>query len=139
MLRLFDLVNRGWPLPLGGIDNRRSLVYVGNVAAAMADMLGKTRIAETFFVSDDEAVSTPELVVRIAAALGRKARLVRAPITLFGLTRWLGGSRIAPALQRLTESLTVDSSALLERRGAPLPHTLDEGLAATAEWFRSAR
>jgi nucleoside-diphosphate-sugar epimerase len=145
MLRLFQLVERGVPLPLGGIDNRRSLAFVGNVAAAIDIALSTPRAhTGTYFVSDGEDLATPELVRRIAGALGRSVRLVPAPRRLLRVCARIGDAldRVAPvplttaALDRLCSSLVVDSRPLWRLRGGSPPFTVDAGLAATAAWFQ---
>jgi nucleoside-diphosphate-sugar epimerase len=145
MLRLFQLVDRGVPLPLAGIKNRRSLAFAGNVAAAIETVLDSPRLpGETYYVSDGEDLSTPELVQRIARALGRSVRLLPAPARLLRVGARLGDvlDRLAPvplttaALERLLSSLVVDSRPLWQLHGGPPPFTVDAGLAATAAWFR---
>lgn len=94
--RLVDLVKSGLPLPLASIHNRRSLIYVGNLVEALfLCVFVPAARGRTLLVSDGEDVSTPVLVRRIAAALGRRARLFPFP----------------PALlpEKLTESLVIDS------------------------------
>lgn len=139
MLRLFELVDRGWPLPFGGIRNRRSILYAGNAAAAFASLLDRRGSHDTWFVSDGRDVSTPELLDRVAAALGRQLRLVPAPVTLLAATRIVRLPLIAPIATRLLGSLAVDSTRMQARLGGAMPHTLDEGLRATADWYRTLR
>jgi nucleoside-diphosphate-sugar epimerase len=70
-------IARGWPLPLASIDNRRSLVYVGNLCDAIAACVESPGAAgRTFYVADGEPLSTPELCRAIGRA-GRPARLLR--------------------------------------------------------------
>jgi nucleoside-diphosphate-sugar epimerase len=138
MLRLFRLVDRGWPIPLGGVRNRRSLLFAGNAAAAITSILPMPgHGVETYFVSDGENVSTPELLHRIGEALGRPVRLVPAPVRLLELAHRLRVPAIGPAAGRLLGSLMVDASALRHRLGGSLPFTLDEGLRQTAAWYRA--
>jgi len=145
MLSLFRLVDRGAPIPLGGIRNRRSLAYTGNVVAAIETVLtAPAARGATVFASDDDDVSTPELVRRIAAALGRPARLLPFPHTLFRLAARAGDviSRALPfplttaAVDRLTGSLCMDVSAL-ERLGWTPRYTMAQGLADAAAWYRA--
>ncbi|HSJ30957.1 MAG TPA: NAD-dependent epimerase/dehydratase family protein [Longimicrobiales bacterium] len=136
MMALFRLVDRGLPLPLGGIANRRSLLYAGNAAAVFAALLGRIAGQEMYYASDGEAVSTPELLRRIAAALKRPLRLLPAPKPLLRLAERLDLPVAGPLARRLAGSLAVDSSRLLTRLGAPLPYTLDQGLVLTASWYR---
>jgi nucleoside-diphosphate-sugar epimerase len=104
---LVDLVRRGIPLPLGLVDNRRSLVALPNlvdllaVCATHADAAG-----ETFLVSDGDDLSTPELVRGIARALGREARLLPVPPALLRVAGRLTGQ--SERIERLIGSLQVD-------------------------------
>jgi nucleoside-diphosphate-sugar epimerase len=141
---LFDLVDRGIPLPLGRVDNRRSLVYVGNVAAAVAAVVEQEAGNDLFFVSDGPAVSTPDLIRAIARALDRPARLVPVPLGLMRAAAKVGDmvARAVPwpltsaNLERMIGSLAVDSGKLAAVAGPP-PFTMAEGLEATARWYRA--
>jgi nucleoside-diphosphate-sugar epimerase len=122
---------RGLPLPLGAIRNQRSLVALENLVDLVVRCLTHSAAAnETFLVSDDEDLSTTELVRRMAAALGRPARLIPVPASVLGAAfRMLGKRDVA---NRLCASLRVDISktrALLD--WAPPLH-VDEALARTA-------
>src|SRR4051812_7862144 len=81
-LRLLALVERGLPLPLAAVRNARSLVYLGNLVEALAACAEHPAARGPFLVADAESVSTPELVRRVARALGRPARLWPAPAAL---------------------------------------------------------
>jgi UDP-glucose 4-epimerase len=130
--------DRGVPLPFGAVDNRRSLVYVGNLADAIATCVGHPAAAGgVFLVSDGEDLSTGELVRRMARALGRDARMLPVPAGLLGGLARLAG-RGAEA-DRLLGSLRVDASALHDRLGWTPPFTVDAALAETARWFAERR
>jgi UDP-glucose 4-epimerase len=65
--RLLHVVRRGWPLPLGAIHNRRSLLYLGNFVDAIRLCLEHPAAAgQTFLLDDGEPVSTPELIRALA-------------------------------------------------------------------------
>ena len=128
---------RGWPLPLGGIDNRRSLISVANLASAVAACAFDPRAAgQTFFVSDGEDISTAELVRRLARAMGRDARLPTMPSPLLSLAKRL--PRIGPKVRRLAGSLQIDSRAIREQLAWVPPQSLDAGLAEMAAWYSAA-
>lgn len=144
MRTLFGAVRRGIPLPLGGIRNRRSLLYTGNLAAAMRAVLDSPAAArETFFVSDDHDLSTADLVRAIARALGRRPRLIPVPPALFRAAGAAGdvAARFAPfpltsgAVDRLLGSLCLDVSRLRALTGYRPPFTPDEGLRECAAGF----
>lgn len=135
-LRLMHWVDREFPLPFGAICNRRSLVSVWNLNDLIVSLLTHPDAAgRAWLVRDGEDLSTPELVRRVARALGRRARLPRVPARLLRACGHL--ARRDAQLSRLTGSLVVDDSParrLLEWR--PMI-SLDEGLARTAAWYRT--
>src|SRR5882724_10014606 len=136
-LRLLGWIDSGLPLPLASVRNRRSLIYVGNLVDAIARCVEHPAARGAFLLSDEESVSTPELVSRIARALGRPARLVATPPVLLRVAGMIAGRR--DEIRRLTGSLVVDSSRARRLLDWRPPYTLDAGLAETARWFRSAR
>jgi len=133
LLRLAHVAQR-WPLPLGGIDNRRSLVAVGNLADAL-QLLTRHPAASgrTFLVSDGLDLSTSELLARLAAALGRPARLWRVPGGLLRAAAALAG-RAAQA-DRLLGTLTVDASRLRHELGWRPTETFETGIRKTLRWY----
>jgi nucleoside-diphosphate-sugar epimerase len=146
MLRLFELVDRGVPLPLASVQNRRSLAFVGNVAAAIAKVLDSPDVGtELFFVCDNECLSTPALIREIGRALGRPTRLLPlAPefirfvtLTSDKMSKLLPVPSASSTVSRLLGSLEVDASKLTRRTGFTPPFSVAEGLAETAAWFRS--
>ncbi len=135
-LRLMRWVDRGIPLPFASVSNRRSLVYVSNLAAAIVRSLEHPAAAgETFLVDDGEPVSTARLLREMGVALGRPARLLPVPPALLRAVATLAG-RGADA-SRLLGDLVVDGSRVRQTLGWQPPFTQQEGLAATAAWFRA--
>jgi len=133
-LKLLDAVARSAPMPFGRIDNRRDLLYVGNLVQAIVALVDSPdRVAGAWLAADGEAVSTAELVRRTAAALDVPARVLDVPKPLVVLAAKAMGR--GALVTRTVESLEVDASPLAERIGPPF-FTLDRGLAATAAWWR---
>lgn len=128
-LALMRALDRGWPLPLAGVRNRRSLLYVGNLVDAIARGLDAGLVRKIYAVTDGAPVSTPELCRALARALERPARLFVFPSSLLAL---------APRLRSLTESLELDDRAIREELGWRAPFSLEEGLRLTAAWYRAA-
>lgn len=126
-ITLMDLVARGMPLPLAGIDNRRSLIALDNMVAAILWALDAPPGA--YLPADGEDLSTPALVRRLAAAMARPARLFAAPESALRLAARLLGRE--PTFDRLAGSLTVDARLPGWRPAV----TVDRALAATAAWY----
>ena len=128
-LALMRWVDRGWPLPFAGVANRRSLVYVGNLVDAMLVCAEAGSAAgRTYVLSDGAPVSTGELCIEIGRALGRPARLFALPPSLLD---------VLPPLRSLTHSLEVNDSAIRRELGWRPRASLQEGLQATAKWYRA--
>jgi UDP-glucose 4-epimerase len=134
-LELLEAVARERRLPLAGIENRRSLIYQGNAVSALEAALGAPALtAATLPVADAQTVSTSELVRKLAGALRVRVRSFRMPASaLRGLSSLVG--RGADGM-RLLASLEVDPARFCELAQWSPPYSLDEGLAATAAWWR---
>lgn len=127
---LIRAVSLGIPLPLGAVQNRRSLVALDNLVDMIVTCIAHPAAAtETFFVSDGEDLSTPQLVMRLAQAMGRPARLVPVPPVLLSMAATLFGKR--DVAQRLLGSLQVDISKVRRLLGWKPPVSVDEGLTRT--------
>jgi nucleoside-diphosphate-sugar epimerase len=129
--RLVRAVERGWPLPLGGIDNRRSLVGADNLADAMLACCTHPAAAnQTFLVADGDDLSTPDIVRCIARGLKREARLWNVPpFALRAAAALAGRSRVA---ESLCESLQVDASRIRSVLGWAPAHSAEQGIERAA-------
>lgn len=127
-------LERGVPLPLGDIHNKRSLVSMDNLVDLIITCLNHPAAAnQIFMVSDGEDLSTTELLRRMGLALGRPARLIPVSVSLLKAGAAVLGLR--NVAQRLCGSLQVDitkSRTLLEWNP---PIDVDEGLRRTAYGF----
>lgn len=125
--KLTRVVAKGLPLPLGSINNQRSLVGIDNLVDFIVTCLEHPAEAnETFLVSDGEDLSTPDLIRRMARAMNRPARLFSVPPGLLAITAALLGK--SDLVRRLCGSLQVDiskSNDLLEWKPRV---SVDEGL-----------
>ncbi len=131
-------LQRGIPLPLGAIDNRRSLVALDNLCDLIVTCVQHPAAAgRTFLAGDGEDVSTTELLQRLGRALGHPARLLPVPPGLLRTTLGLLGK--GDIAQRLCSSLQVDISTARELLGWQPPISLDEGLLRAAATFLDQR
>ena len=127
--KLWDAVaQRRW-LPFAAIDNRRSLVGLGNLVDAFIAAMPAP--SGTYFVADAESVSTPQLVRAIAEAQHVEANLAYVPTPLLRLAGALTGRRAA--IERLASSLEVDARSFCSTSGWQPRHTLADELARLSE------
>jgi UDP-glucose 4-epimerase len=123
---LESAVKRGLPLPFANVTNRRAFLSVDNLASFIVHRLshpdGKF---DVFLVADDQQVSTPEFIVRLARAAQTTPRLFRLPPLLLSALLKISGRR--EANDSLLGSLELDLSKV-GRTGWRPPIDLDEGL-----------
>jgi UDP-glucose 4-epimerase len=137
-LRLLKLAGSGLPLPLGSVRNRRNPVYVGNLCDLILKCLTHPAAAgQTFLVSDDHDVSTPELLRILARAMDKKVWLFPMFGSVFRLAGCLTGR--SRDIVRLCGSLQVDVSHTKELLGWAPPYTLEEGIRETVSYYLSTQ
>lgn len=131
---MMNWLNKGVPLPLGAIKNKRSLVSLDNLVDLIVTCIDHSAAAnQTFLVSDGEDLSTTEMLRRMGQALGKSARLLPVPaVCLEGGAALLGKRAVA---QRLCGSLQVDISHTRDTLGWTPPVSVDDGFRAAASAF----
>lgn len=134
-LTMMKWLEKGIPLPLGAIDNRRSMVALDNLVDLVRVCVSHPAAAnQTFLVSDGEDLSTTSLLKKISIALGKQPRLLPVPLWMLELFARLLGKRALS--QRLGGSLQVDIEKTRILLGWEPPVGVDEALAKTARHFK---
>jgi len=135
-LRLLDMVNKNTPLPLSLVNNKRSMIYIGNLVDAIVRCIEHPVIAnQTFLVNDGQDVSTPELIRMIARAMGKKARLFPCPVSLLKMIGKVAGK--SAEIERLVNSLQIDSTKIRRTLNWIPPFTVEEGILETVKGYKS--
>ncbi|MEQ1534041.1 MAG: SDR family oxidoreductase [Sideroxydans sp.] len=136
-ISLFAAINQGLPLPLSGAHNLRSLIYVGNLVDALVTCASHPNaVGKTYLVSDGADISTATLANEIALALQcSKRSFYFPPAVLSAIAGLLGKSA---QVDRLFGSLQIDSAKIRRELNWTPPYTLQQGLQATAVWYRKA-
>ncbi len=122
-------VERGVPLPLASIDNRRSLIALDNLVDFIHICMEHSAAAnQLFLVADNEVISTTELLSEVAQAIGRPARLFPLPkVVLRRMAESLGKQKVA---EQLLSSLVIDNSKAVQKLDWQPPLTTYNGLKA---------
>lgn len=120
-------VQRGLPLPLGAIHNKRSLVGLGNLVDFILTCARDPHAAgHTFLVSDGHDLSTTELVRGMAAAANVRACLIPVPVWALHASAALIGK--ADSIDRLAGNLQVDISKARSILAWEPPISVEAGL-----------
>jgi len=125
--KMIQWVQKGVPLPLGAVNNKRSLVALDNLVDFIVLCTTHSKAAnEVFLISDGEDVSTTELLQKVAKAMGKKARLIPVPVGfMIFIAKLVGKEGVA---NRLFGSLQVDNSKARELLGWKSVITMDAQL-----------
>ena len=136
LLALMRLADNPAPLPLGGIDNRRTLVSVTDLARLLALCASATKISGLFLAGYPQPVSTPQLVTAIRRGLGRSARLF--PIGSGVLEALAFAVGRTDAARRLTRSLEIDVSETMRQLQWQPAVGIEPALEAMASSYRAS-
>ncbi len=134
-LNLMKLIKFGFPLPFKNIKNKRSILYIENLAALIKECItSKYALNKILLAADPMPLSTNDLIQLISKTLQSKILLFNVP-DLF----WDIFSKI-PILKnyssRLTNSLEVDALETMELLKFKMPFSSEKGLIKTSNWFK---
>ncbi|MEN8147892.1 MAG: NAD-dependent epimerase/dehydratase family protein [Campylobacterota bacterium] len=133
ILKLIGLTEKYAYLPFGGVANRRSMVYVENLAHLISELVLQEEKG-IFLASDDHPLSTTQLIRSIAEALNKKVLLF--PCHILKLTLRL----IKPTLyQRLYGNLFVDNTQTRTQLHLTNPCTSQEGIEKMITWYKDQK
>lgn len=133
-LQLMRTLRKGVPLPLGAVNNARSLVSLDNLTDLIRVCIDHPAAAnQVFLVSDGRDLSTTELASRLKAQMGASGWLIPVPESLIMLGATLLGRK--SAAERVLGSLRVDISKTRERLQWQPPVSVEDGLNKTVEHF----
>lgn len=115
------------PLPLKGIDNRRSLISIYNLNDFLIKCLNfEGTLNETFLISDDQDLSTSELISKICFYMKKKDLSFKLPEPmLINLFSFIHKRR---EIRRLTNNLQVDISYSKDRISWTPIYTVEDSL-----------
>ena len=132
--KLMQAIQGSGPLPLGGIKNRRSMIFVDNLIT-LIDCLIRKGENITITPSDQPAISTSELAQQLANTINPSKKILSIPVFLRPIIKLL-----KPAFySRLFRSLEVAPHPDLKELGYTQPYTVEQGLKIMAEGFISRR
>lgn len=132
--RMMHWLEKGVPLPLGAMHNKRSFVALDNLVDLIITCIAHPLAAnQTFLAGDGEDLSTTDLLQRLSNLLGKPVKLLPLPIWVLKTGAMLLGK--SDMAQRLCNSLQVDISKTCELLNWQPPVTVDDALKKTAANF----
>ncbi|RZG03143.1 SDR family oxidoreductase [Pseudoalteromonas sp. CO348] len=130
---LMKLVSKGLPLPFRLIDsNKRSLVSVYNLVDLIKVCIEHPKAAnQIFLVSDDNDISTAEMVSLMARAQSKPNLSLPVPLWCFNLVGRLFGKQ--EVVERLTGSLQIDITHTKNTLNWKPPYSIEHGFKLSAK------
>ncbi|MDB2531610.1 SDR family oxidoreductase [Alphaproteobacteria bacterium] len=124
---IIKFANKGIPLPLRAIENKRSFIALDNLLDLIITCFDHPLAAnQVFLAGDGEDLSTTELLQSVAKAAGVSSRLFPVPTSILMLAASIVGKKAVA--QRLLNSLQIDISKARDLLGWTPPLSIDEGL-----------
>lgn len=122
ILNLINLIKKVPILPFGNIENRRSMVYIGNLNALINVIIQKEE-SGIFLASDNRPLSTSELITMIAKTIDKKIYLLQLPLFETFL------KSLKPSFhKRLYENLEIDNQITKKILDFENPYCAEEGI-----------
>ncbi|MDK9693369.1 MAG: NAD-dependent epimerase/dehydratase family protein [Sulfurimonas sp.] len=119
---LIKLVGKLPVLPFGKIENKRSMVYVGNLSHLVDEVIVQEKNG-IFLASDDKPLSTSNLIELIAKNLDKKVYLIKIPF--FDVLLKL----LKPSFcKRLYGSLEIQNSVTKDILKLKNPYSIEDGI-----------
>ena len=139
---LYKIVSKNIPWPLGAFQNKRSFCSIDNLMFIFKELIEREDITSGIYnVSDDEPLSTNELIGLIAQSQNRNPKLWNIPRRFIEGIASIGDKLHLPLnterLQKLTSSYVVSNAKIKAAIGKPLPVSSKEGLLKTFKSFNN--
>ena len=134
MLKLIRFIEKYHFLPLGGIHNKRSIIYIKNLVDFIDAVIEKNA-SGIYVAADHELVSTSEIANNIAKGVRGKRYIVKFPLLLQKLLKLFWKSKS----QKLFGNLELDNSKSLKRLDFTPKYTFEQGMNEMMEWYNQQK
>lgn len=140
---LYKIVKKGIPWPLSKFENNRSFLSIDNLSFLIFEMLKNNSIASGVYnFSDDESLSTNQLISAMNKAIGKKAKFLPISAGFIQSFAKVGDKIKLPLnserLKKLTESYVVSNKKIKSAlKINQLPLSTEEGIIKTVKSFQS--
>lgn len=125
--KLVKLAKSQVPLPLGAINNQRSLIGIDNLVDLIITCINHSKATnQLFLASDGYDVSTTQLIRMISEASGSKSLLLPIPLPCINFFASLFGKK--QLVDKLCSDLQIDITYTKETLGWQPPVSLQEGI-----------
>ena len=142
---LYKLISKGIPYPLASFDNKRSFISIDNFSYFINQIIENKELLENgiYHISDDEAVSTKEIIEIIKKVENNNTLNLSLPKVLVKFLAKIGDIIPLPLntkrLKKMTSNLIVSNQKIKTAlKIENLPLSAEEGIKKTIESFKNS-
>ena len=133
--RLLRLVSKGYPLPLGNMHAKKSMIYLENLTDFLCHCIFSLEASnKSFVIAEEESWSTVELIKLISKNLNLNTRLISIPISVLKVFATIVGQKAA--INKLSTPLLIDSTNTMHVLGWKHPKEAEEGIKLSVDHFK---
>ena len=137
---LFRFIKKGFPYPLGAFDNQRSFLSVVNMQYLVYQMVMQKPKSGVYNLSDDEFLSTGDLIKIMSKVLGKKVKVLKISPTLILKLAQMGDKFGLPfnsiRLQKLVSDYKVSNEKIKSTLSInTLPTSIEQGIEVSIRSF----
>lgn len=134
MLKLIRFIEKYHFLPLGGIQNKRSIIYIKNLVDFIDAVIEKNA-SGIYVAADHELVSTSDIAINIAKGVKGKRHIIKFPLFMQRLLKLFWKSKS----QKLFGNLELDNTQSLKELGFTPKYSFDQGMNEMMEWYNQQK
>lgn len=135
---LLKIVHSGLPLPIQSINNKRSFIYIYNLADSILSVMNASEsIGKTFIVSDLGSFSSPELISIISRYMGKTTKIFKVNQNILNFLSIILGQK--ESLDKFTNTLEVNSNYIEKEIGWVPKYSFNQGIENTCKWFINSK
>ncbi|MCU0409466.1 MAG: NAD-dependent epimerase/dehydratase family protein [Bacteroidales bacterium] len=131
MLNMIKLVEKLFFLPFGNINNKRSMVFSGNLVALLNRII-ESGAGGLYLAADPEPVSTEQIIRAIVEAAGKKRIILNLP----GIVKRIMTATLPFISRRILGNFEVDAASTYQRLAFTPPYSFREGINEMYQWYR---
>ena len=121
--KLMKLINRLPVIPLGGIHNKRSMVYVGNFLALLKSVIDNA-MSGIFIAADNKSKSTSDMVVEINKLMPVQKKIIAMPKLMIRAIKTL----LPDMHSKLFGDFEVENKLTNQKLNFTPPYTFESGM-----------
>ncbi|WP_313359959.1 sugar nucleotide-binding protein, partial [Empedobacter sp.] len=140
---LYKLISKGIPYPLASFNNQRSFISIDNFSFFVKEIIEKQDLLQSgiFHISDDEAISTNQIIEIIKKVENRKVMNLSIPKSIVKGLAKVGDVLPIPLntkrLKKMTSNLMLSNQKIKTALNIKqLPLSAEEGIIKTIKSFK---